>query len=1224
MKKILFLFVSVLANHAFGQNVGIGTTTPNASSVLEINAANKGLLIPQVALTGANDVATIPAPANSLLIYNKVAAGSAGNAIIPGYYYWNGSKWVGLVVNDGSLKAAWQLGGNGGTSPAVNYMGTIDNQPLRFKITDTDAGYLGLDGNTYWGFNSGNLASTGMSNVAIGSGALNFPGNRSNIVAVGDSALFMNGRGTNIATEAINNTAVGSKALLTNNAGAYNTAVGFNALMLNSTGVANTATGDEALRSNGTGTQNTGNGKAALFFNTSGSFNSASGTGSLTNNTTGNANTATGTNALLNNTTGYSNVAVGINTLRSNTTKSNLVALGDSALLNNGTGATVAIDATANTAIGSKALYANTIGNNNTASGQNSLTNNSTGNNNTSTGAGSLFNNSTGNSNTANGQNSLANNSTGNNNTSTGAGSLLNNTTGFSNTAVGMNALNKNSSRSNLVAIGDSALYNNGTGASLVTEASGNTAVGSKALYSNGKGFYNTAVGLKTLYSNTSGNYNTATGVQSLFSDTSGSFNSGMGYQALTNNTNGSNNTASGFQSLLSNTTGTNNTANGASSLVLTSTGTNNTANGYLALFGNSTGNNNTASGSSSLISNTTGYSNVGVGINALYSNTTSSNSVAVGDSALYNNGSGAAAGQGKENTAVGSKALISNTIGNSNSALGANADMAASNLTNATAIGSRSFVNCNNCMVLGSVNGINGAASSVKVGIGTPTPLMALHVTKTDSAIAVFENTQALNAGVGTAVYFKTGSGAAPYTGAIKTIGESTNAARLGLYTYASTSPNQLLERVTITDAGYVGIGTISPLMKLHVVKADSAVALLENTQTLNTNVSNALYFKTGNGLLPYTGALKTIGEGTGAARLGLFTYSSFSPNGLLERLSITDNGNTGIGTTLPLMNLHVLSADSAVALLENTQFLNTNVNTGLYFKTGNGTLPYTGALKTIGESTGAARLGFFTFTSASGNGLKERMSVTDAGNVGIGTVAPQTYLHINPAGAGSLLIGANKFTGLFTNLEMGITAQSNGYAYLQSTKASGSSYGTLAINESGGNVGIGTSQPDATAKLTVGVNTGVGGSYAGIVSHANGNANNAAIKAIGTNSADALDIDGPIRALNTNDRVIYVMSTQTANPSQDGYLLDDYTAVPGNPDGLVKILINNPLCNGDPTAIIFFSFQFYYENNRNYQSYVKYDAAIQRWEIQYHYDNYVGGATNYLPKLNIMIVKQ
>jgi trimeric autotransporter adhesin len=1245
MKKLFpFAIVFLFSKNIIAQNVGIGTNTPNASAQLDISASNKGILIPRVSLLSATDVITVPSPTVSLLVCNINTSGVGALAVHPGYYYWDSNRWVSFVVSDNSTEAAWLLGGNGGTSASNNFIGTVDNQLLRFKITGNNAGYLGLDGNTYWGFKSGNAASTGFSNVAIGSAALSQTSNRSNIVAVGDSALFNNSRGTSVSTEAINNTAVGSKALYKNDAGAYNTAIGYNALMQNSSGVSNTATGNEALRINTTGTENTANGKSALILNTTGSFNTSNGASSLNNNSTGNNNTATGTNALQNNTTGNSNVAVGINTLKFNTTKNNLVAIGDSALLNNGIGASAAIDATANTALGSKALYTNTIGNNNTASGQNSLTNNTIGNNNTAAGANALLSNTTGNNNTANGQSSLQNNITGNANTAIGTAalnhnvsannnvangfqSLFENTTGFSNTAVGMNALNKNTNRSNLVAVGDSALYNNGVGAALSTEATGNTAIGSKALFTNGKGYNNTAIGSKTLFSNTTGNYNTATGVQSLYYDTSGSYNTGTGYNALTNNTNGSNNTATGFQSLLSNTIGVNNTANGTSSLALTSTGINNTANGYLSLFGNTTGNNNTAVGASSLISNTTGYSNVGVGINALNSNTTGSNSVAIGDSSLYNNGVAATNIQGKENTAIGSKALFSNTIGNNNTALGTGANVAANNLNNATAIGNKSFVNCSNCMVLGSINGLNAATASVKVGIGTSTPLMGIHVAKTDSAVALFENTQALNTNTSNAVYFKTGSGAAPYTGAVKTIGESTNAARMGLFTYASTSPNQLLERLSITDAGKVGISTTNPLMKLHIVNTDSAVALLENTQALNTNVSNALYFKTGGGILSYTGAVKTIGENTGAARLGMFTSTSFSPNQLQERMSITDNGNVGIGTTTPLMKFHVTKTDSAVALFENTQTLNTNVNTALYFKTGNGAVPYTGAIKTIGENTSSARLGFFTYASISGNSLKERMSISDAGNVGIGVITPQADLHINPAGAGSLLIGTNKFAGGYTTLEAGITAQSGGYGYIQTTKSSGTAFGDLVINQSGGNVGIGTAALNVNTKLTINQSSG---NYSGLAVTANGLTASplipqAAIIAKATNGADALVIDGPIRSSNSNDRVIYKMTTQIVNSTADGYLDDTYTGVvTGQPDGFVKILINNPLCNGDPNAIIFYSWLGYYEKNKNFQSFLGYSSLTQRWYIQYYYDTYLGGSNNGSPSLNIMIVKQ
>jgi hypothetical protein len=264
--------------------------------------------------------------------------------------------------------------------------------------------------------------------------------------------------------------------------------------------------------------------------------------------------------------------------------------------------------------------------------------------------------------------------------------------------------------------------------------------------------------------------------------------------------------------------------------------------------------------------------------------------------------------------------------------------------------------------------------------------------------------------------------------------------------------------------SAQNVGIGNSVPLMRLHVTKPDSAVALFENTQTLNTNVSNAIYFKTGSGIVPYTGAIKTIGESVNTARMGLYTYASTSPNLLLERLSITDVGKVGIGTINPFMKLHIQSADSAVALFENKQSLGANVSNALYFKTGSGLFSYTGAIKTIGEGTNAARMGLFTLASASANNIQERMSITDGGNIGMGITTPQTALHINPNAAGSLLIGTNKNAGGYTNVEMGISTQSNGYGYVQATKASGTSYGSLSLNPNGGNVGVGTTTPNAT----------------------------------------------------------------------------------------------------------------------------------------------------------------
>ena len=96
MKRIYSLFLalsSTILLHA-QNNVGIGTNSIDPSAKLEVNASDKGLLIPRVALTSTTDVATILTPATSLLVYNTNTAGTAPTNVTPGYYYWDGTKWV--------------------------------------------------------------------------------------------------------------------------------------------------------------------------------------------------------------------------------------------------------------------------------------------------------------------------------------------------------------------------------------------------------------------------------------------------------------------------------------------------------------------------------------------------------------------------------------------------------------------------------------------------------------------------------------------------------------------------------------------------------------------------------------------------------------------------------------------------------------------------------------------------------------------------------------------------------------------------------------------------------------------------------------------------------------------------------------------------------------------------------------------------------------------------
>jgi hypothetical protein len=74
------------------KNVGIGTLLPDNSALLDIQATDKGLLIPRVNLISVTDITTIPSPAISLLVYNTNSAITGGTGA--GFYYWNGTQWV--------------------------------------------------------------------------------------------------------------------------------------------------------------------------------------------------------------------------------------------------------------------------------------------------------------------------------------------------------------------------------------------------------------------------------------------------------------------------------------------------------------------------------------------------------------------------------------------------------------------------------------------------------------------------------------------------------------------------------------------------------------------------------------------------------------------------------------------------------------------------------------------------------------------------------------------------------------------------------------------------------------------------------------------------------------------------------------------------------------------------------------------------------------------------
>lgn len=129
IKKALVLVFLFIGELAYNQ-VGIGTTNPHASSMLEINSANKGILIPRIALNSSTDATTIPSPATGLLIYNNQTVSD----VTPGFYYWEGS-WKKLMNSGSSSSGGWSLSGNL-LATGSEYIGTNNYNSLLFKVNN--------------------------------------------------------------------------------------------------------------------------------------------------------------------------------------------------------------------------------------------------------------------------------------------------------------------------------------------------------------------------------------------------------------------------------------------------------------------------------------------------------------------------------------------------------------------------------------------------------------------------------------------------------------------------------------------------------------------------------------------------------------------------------------------------------------------------------------------------------------------------------------------------------------------------------------------------------------------------------------------------------------------------------------------------------------------------------------------------------------------------------
>jgi hypothetical protein len=96
---IVVAILFVLSCHtSLMAQVGINTSTPDPSSMLDIQSTVKGLLIPRMTLAERN---SIPSPAQGLMVYQTDNT--------PGFYYYNGSTWSSIAVAEDDK---WTVQGN--------------------------------------------------------------------------------------------------------------------------------------------------------------------------------------------------------------------------------------------------------------------------------------------------------------------------------------------------------------------------------------------------------------------------------------------------------------------------------------------------------------------------------------------------------------------------------------------------------------------------------------------------------------------------------------------------------------------------------------------------------------------------------------------------------------------------------------------------------------------------------------------------------------------------------------------------------------------------------------------------------------------------------------------------------------------------------------------------------------------------------------------------------
>lgn len=742
---ILIVAMTISATNLFAQtntfptsgSVGIGTTTPQTTAILDIQSTTQGMLVPR--MTKAQRDAIV-SPANGLLIYQTNSS--------PGFYFYS-SGWK-------ALKSTTYTAGTGINIAGASIINTMPDQTVVLNgtgATTVSGSYPNFtinstDNNTTYSAGSGiDVTGTVISNTSpdqtvtlTGDGATTITGTYPNftISSTDVNTTYTAGSGIDVTGSVITNTApdqtvnitgsgattvTGSYPNFTVASSAYTAGTGID---VTGTVITNTAPDQTISLTSGLGINITGTYPAFTITNAGDLTPGDDANLSLSNLTTTSIN-----QTLLPSSSAFFNLGSTAKTWSSAYLDGTLYLDNQAYIQNLGTrseqfGNTLNTTNTGNDNLfmGDSSGTANTSGAYNTYIGSRSGRKNTTGTQNTYIGYAAGNKGTTASSNTAIGyQAGILN--TANNNTMIGSLAGWSNTSGSENVFMGANAGFFNTTGSYGIYIGEHAGYNNTTGTS-------NIFIGRNAGQTSTNKSYNTIIGNFAGSANNA-NYNTFIGYQAGMANTFAENNVFIGYNSGLNVTSGGENTFVGMSAGTTTTTGNNNvyvghlagnlaTSGVYNTLVGKGAGQNQTTGDYNTFIGGKAGYNNVTRDFCTAVGYEAGYYNDGenntyVGYIAGYNNTTGYNNAFVGSQAGANNTTGRA------NTFMGYYAGLSNTTGYFNTFIGTNAGRSSTMGTYNVCLGNEAgyFLNAgSNNTILGSGAGYNMTLAKKNVVIGT------------------------------------------------------------------------------------------------------------------------------------------------------------------------------------------------------------------------------------------------------------------------------------------------------------------------------------------------------------------------------------------------------------------------------------------------------------------------------------------------------------------------